>query len=110
MTTKARTQATQRNDSNAQAATPKPKREPHRVQVAVLGALKNRRVTMRLLDGTEVCGVLRAVDTYTLALQADGSETVDLWFKQAVASVRAAEGDAGYPARGSGGLEKARKG
>lgn len=46
---------------------------------------------MRLLDGSEVTGVLRAVDTYSIALQPEGSETVDLWFKQAIACVRATE-------------------
>ena len=91
---KTRTQATQQaqcNDSNAQAATPKPKRDPHRVQLAILGALKDKPVCVRLLDGTVLAGTLRAADMFTLAVQEPGAEKTTLLFKHAIASVRVVE-------------------
>ena len=72
------------------SAPPKKKRNPHAVQTAVLGSLKNQRVSIRLLDGTEIGGTLRAADVYTLALQPDGAECVDLLYKHGVSTVRPA--------------------
>lgn len=94
MTTKTRPQATQRpqrKDSIAKEATPKPKREPHRVQLAILGALKDRAVSVRFLDGSELAGTLRAADTFTLAVQEAGAEAATLVFKHGIAAVKAAE-------------------
>jgi sRNA-binding regulator protein Hfq len=95
MTTKTRTQATHPSPSNgskAETAPQRPKRNPDSVQAAVLSALKDKRVSMRTLDGCEVTGTLRAVDRYCIALSPD-SGGLELWFKQAIAVVRPAQGD-----------------
>ena len=94
MTTEARTQApqpSQRNGSNAQPATPKPKRDPDRLQRALLTSMKDVSVVVTLLDGSELSGTLRAADRYSLAVQEDGKNHVCAVYKHAVACVRPAQ-------------------
>ena len=77
----------QRNDGNAQAAPPKPKRDPDALQRAIYGSLRDREVVVRLVDGWTLTGTLRAVDRFALAIQPEGHDLVVLVYKSAIASV-----------------------
>lgn len=51
------------------------------------GARRERlRVTVRLMDGTEVCGRIKSFDRYALLVEHDESDV--LLFKHAVATIR----------------------
>ena len=80
----------------APAPDPKPvKPDPHHAQTAMLRAMRGRRVTLRLLDGETLTGVLVTNDVYCLAIRsddappgADGSPALPaLVFKHACAVV-----------------------
>jgi host factor-I protein len=60
------------------------------------GARRERlRVTVRLMDGTEVCGRIKSFDRYALLVEHDESDV--LLFKHAVATIRP-RGSTGPPA------------
>ena len=53
--------------------TPDAKPDPHHAQTAMLRAMRGRRVTLRLLNGETLTGVLVTNDVYCLALRPDGA-------------------------------------
>jgi len=77
--------------SNAPAQEPRAKTNPNAVQSALLGAMRGRRVSLTFVDGSQVAGILKAYDQYSLALADDATgERVELVYKQGLARVRIA--------------------
>ena len=60
---------------------------PNLQDIFLNGARRERlRVTVRLMDGTEICGRIRSFDRYALVVEHDESDV--LLFKHAVATIR----------------------
>lgn len=62
-----------RAEPKTEAPAPEAKPDPHHAQHSILRAMRGRRVTLRLLDGTTIEGHLVADDTFTLVLRPDGA-------------------------------------